>query len=136
MQRNGARRHGIDDEVLGLGLAFDKAVLPIVDGARQSLESGNANLSGDLRMRIDALVTDDVDRLVQMLRLLADGNLAVGQLNVAAGAVDVAALDTYRTTYEGYARSLGEKRMMRVVAGVDSSSEEHTYEIPPLMCNP
>src|SRR3546814_9810394 len=75
-------------------------------------------------MRIDALVTDDVDRLVQMLRLLADGNLAVGQLNVAAGAVDVAALDTYRTTYEGYARSLGEKRMMLVVAGVDSAALE------------
>src|SRR3546814_2202365 len=80
-------------------------------------------------MRIDALVTDDVDRLVQMLRLLADGNLAVGQLNVAAGAVDVAALDTYRTTYEGYARSLGEKRMMLVVAGVDSGALEPAREL-------
>src|SRR3546814_11451257 len=80
-------------------------------------------------MPIGALGTDDADRLVQMLRRLADGNLAVGQRNVAAGAVDVAALDTYRTTYEGYARSLGEKRMRLVVAGVDSAALEPARQL-------
>jgi len=117
-------RQGIDDEVLELGLDFDKAVHPIVEEARKSLEAGSANLSGNLRMRIDALVTDDVDRLVQMLRLLADGNLAVGQLNVAAGATDLQAVDAYRSAYEGYARTLDQTRLTLVAAGVDPTPLE------------
>jgi len=117
--RNEALRLGIDDEVLELGLDFDKSIDPIVNEARESLKAGSATLSGNLRTRIDTLVTDDVDRMVQMLRVLADGNLAVGQLNVVAGAVDVAALQAYRDTFTESATTLDQERLLLEAAGVD-----------------
>ena len=115
-------RGGIDDEVLELGLDFDKAVNPIVNQARESLKSGSATLSGDLRARIDTLVTDDVDRLVQMLRVLADGNLTVGQLNAAAAAVNLEAVQSYQDSYESYAATLDQERLLLEAAGVDSDA--------------
>ncbi|MEQ9330199.1 methyl-accepting chemotaxis protein, partial [Thalassobaculum sp.] len=117
--KNEALRLGIDDEVLELGLDFDKAVDPIVNGARESLKEGSATLSSNLRFKIDTLVTDDVDRLVQLLRVLADGNLAVGQLNVAASAVDAAALQAYQEAFDGYAATLDQERLLIESSGVD-----------------
>ncbi|WP_189995942.1 HAMP domain-containing protein, partial [Thalassobaculum fulvum] len=122
-------RLGIDDEVLELGLDFDKAVDPIVNQARESLKAGSATLSGDLRMRIDTLVTDDVDRLVQMLRLLADGNLTVGQLNAAASAVNQDAVQSYQSAYESYAATLDQERLLLEAAGVDSAALEPVREL-------
>jgi HAMP domain-containing protein len=125
-------RKALDSEVLEIGAEFDQAIAPVIAAARDSMKAGSANLSGDLRTKIDTLVETDVAGLVKMLSILAEANLAVGQLNAGASAPDADRMLIYRNAYENSAKVLTALADELETAGVDGSVIEQTRHLAAL----
>lgn len=88
-----AARAELDTTLLELSDAFEKAVTPVVEGARINLVTGATDLSDNLEVGIYTLVDQDVGALRLVLEALAEANRAIGILGLAATSPDEARLD-------------------------------------------
>lgn len=83
-----------------LAQQIDAAITPIVGQVRARLSEGGKNISSELTAGINQLIDVDVAQLRRMSAALAEGNLAVGTLNAAAGATSLAALKELSSSFK------------------------------------
>jgi methyl-accepting chemotaxis protein len=88
-----AARAELDAALEELSDAFERAVTPVVEGARINLMTGSTDLSDNLEVGIYTLVEQDVASLRLVLEALAEANRAIGILGLAATAPDESRLD-------------------------------------------
>ena len=86
-------RAELDAALVELSDAFERAVTPVVEGARINLVTGSTDLSDNLEVGIYNLVEQDVTSLRLVLEALAEANRAIGILGLAATAPDEARLE-------------------------------------------